>query len=155
MIVGEHLGVQPGQPIWRTQGFRQCLLRGESGGFDAIGRSASAVVKSVEPVRAGARSILRTGRRHRRRYRPQRSCAFIGTLLAHRACSPPASSSLAEEKSLRSLLVHGSLRSLRLALLLLLTPADERRVCSSLVKDSSTPAWLRSAARDSRRSHRD
>ena len=45
MIVGEHLGVQPGQPIWRTQGFRQCLPAANRAAFDAIGRSASAVVK--------------------------------------------------------------------------------------------------------------
>ena len=33
LIVGEHLSVQPGQAVGRAQRFRQCLLRGESGGL--------------------------------------------------------------------------------------------------------------------------
>ena len=54
--------------------------------------------------------------------------AFFG-LLAHRAWNPPPSSSLAEERRLRSLRAHCSLRSQRLALVSRCLPhslADER-----------------------------
>ena len=70
---------------------------------------------------------------------------------ADRAGTPPTSSSLADEKRVRSLLVHCSLRSLRLALVSRCLPhslADESVSARSLVQDSGAPAWLSTAARD-------
>ena len=54
------------------------------------------------------------------------------SLSADRAVSPPTSSSLADEKHVRSLRAHCSLRSLRLTLRSRCLPhslADEKRVC--------------------------
>jgi hypothetical protein len=76
-------------------------------------------------------------------------------LLAHRALHPPPPSSLAEGERLRSLREHCSLRSLRLALVSRCLPhslADKDVSARSIVQDSGAPAWLRAAARDSRRS---
>jgi hypothetical protein len=66
----------------------------------------------------------------------------IFELLAHRAVNPPPSSSLAEERRLRSLLCALLAPLARLALgsrCLPHSPADEERVCS-LVQDSGAPA---------------